>query len=98
MEITINLSEHFTSVSRVPADPNIAYKNLVYLDGKIRSRMMDQRDALPAVIHEIERELVWPKVRLRQLKARLGFQDVSGPFFADHYMDGKTRKVFTGAA
>ena len=97
MEITVNLSGKVESLSRVPADRNQAYKNLCEYDAQIRSLMMDQREALPAVIHLLDKEMRFPRMRHKQLCGYLGLTGVTGPFYEDHYLDNGVRKVFAGA-
>lgn len=98
MEIMVNLSDTVQSLSRVPADRNQAYKNLCEYDAKIRELMMDQREALPAVIHLLDKEMIFPRMQHKRLCGYLGLTGVSGPFYEDHYLDNGVRKVFAGAA
>lgn len=94
MEITVDLSKPEVPCLRADRD----YAELCKIDAQIRDRMRDQLEALPAVIHLIEEELVWPKRLRRQLCRRLGIVSDNGPFYEDHYLDNGVRKVFAGAA
>lgn len=94
MEITVDLSK---PESNCPS-PYDDYRELCKIDAKINSLLNDQREAMPAVIHLIDEELVWPKRLHRQLRRRIGLDNVEGPFYEDHYLDNGVRKVFAGAA
>ncbi|QZE56742.1 hypothetical protein pEaSNUABM40_00209 [Erwinia phage pEa_SNUABM_40] len=92
MELTVDLSK-----AQCPS-PHDDYKELCRIDAKINSLLNDQREAMPAVIHLIDDELVWPKRLHRQLRRRIGLDDVSGPFYEDHYLDNGVRKVFSSCS
>lgn len=94
MELTVDLSK---SERPVPT-PEQDYAELCKVDAKINSLIMDQREAMPAVIHLIDDELKWPKRLHTQLRRRIGLEGVDGPFYEDHYLDNGVRKVFAGAA
>lgn len=94
MELTVDLSK----TERPAPTPEQDYAELCKIDAKINSLIMDQREAMPAVIHLIDKDLVWPKRLHRQLRRRIGLDDVSGPFYADHYLDNGVRKVYRSDA
>jgi len=92
MEYTVDLSKPC-----VPSSES-DYKALCKLDAHIRDTERDQLEALPAVIHYLDDQLVWPRRNHRLLCRRIGLENVSGPFYEDHYLDNGVRKVFSGAA
>ncbi|AXG67246.1 hypothetical protein HOU09_gp202 [Dickeya phage vB_DsoM_AD1] len=94
MELTVDLSK---PVCNVPT-PEQDYAELCKIDAKIRGLMMDQREAMPAVIHLIDDELVWSKRLHRQLRRRIGLENVDGPFYEDHYLENGVRKVFSSCS
>lgn len=94
MELTVDLSKP----KRPVPTPEQDYAELCKIDDKIRDLTMTQLEALPAVIHLLDDEMVWPKRLRRQLCRRIGIENENGPFYADHYLDNGVRKVFAGAA
>ena len=81
MEIMISLSTDYNS-----------YEELCKVDQEIRDTELDQREALPAVIDVMEQSLIWPRRRRRMIQRRHGLDDVTGPFYSDHYFhEGQKR-------
>lgn len=77
MEIRISLSQ------------DRPYSELCSLDGKIRELQQDQVEALPAVIFYLDDLLAPMLLRRTELKQRLGFKDVTGPFYSDRYFHNR---------
>lgn len=66
---------------------NNDYKDLCDVDAKIRSAEEHTLEWTPAMIAANDDALIFPK-RLRNMyRRRLGLENVSGPFYPDHYFN-----------
>lgn len=65
------------------------YLDLCDVDRKIRESEHSSLEWTPAMIFANDESLVYPKRYRNLLKRRLGLEEVSGPFFDNHFYNGK---------
>lgn len=79
----------FISLSKGVGSPD--YQNLVRIDKSVRSIEKEMKDWDMPRKRKRNEHLKYVFARKNKLKNKLGLKGVSGPFYADHYMNGKKK-------